>query len=251
MAHVAAIWRHPIKSHGRERLASVTLFQGQVLPGDRRWAVTHDAAKDRADTGEWVSYNNFMIGTRTPGLAGIWARLHDDDATITLRHVQLGELTIRPDDAQDAARLINWVLPLCPENRARPVGVARIGGRGWTDTAFASVSLMNLASHREVEARLGHPLGAERWRGNFWIEGAEPWSEFNWIGRQLRIGSALLEVREPVVRCLHTAANPVTGERDADTLGALEQGWGHRNFGIYAEVIQDGDVSDGDKIEVL
>jgi uncharacterized protein YcbX len=251
MATVAAIWRHPIKSHGREPLASVTLSSGQVLPGDRRWAVSHDMSKDSADAGTWIACTNFMIGTRTPGLAGIWARLHDDDATISLQHQDLGEITFCPDDANDNARFIDWVLPLCPDTRARPVRLARIGTRGWTDTNFPSISIMNTASHDAVSNKLDRAIERERWRGNFWLDGLPAWEEENWIGRQLRIGSAVVEVREPIVRCLHTAANPVTGIRDADTLGTLERGWGHKNFGVYAEVIDGGVVATGDKVEVI
>ena len=39
------IWRHPLKSHGRENLQSVKLSVGQSLPWDRHWAVAHDSAK--------------------------------------------------------------------------------------------------------------------------------------------------------------------------------------------------------------
>ncbi len=251
MAQVAAIWRHPIKSHGRESIASVVLRQGEAMPGDRRWAVVHDMAKDDPDGQRWVSYQNFMIGTRTPGLAGLWAKLHADDRTMTLRHRDLGEMTFEPDNSADTARFLSWIEPLCPENRSRPVRFARIDQRGWTDTEFPSVSLMNIASNRAVEDQLGQPLEMERWRGNFWIDGIEAWAETGWIGKRLRLGEAVLDVIEPVERCLHTAANPVTGQRDADTLGALERGWGHRDFGIYAEVVSGGTVRVGDKIEVL
>ncbi len=38
---VTQIWRHPIKSHGRETLQEVTVIPGQTMPGDRVWAVDH------------------------------------------------------------------------------------------------------------------------------------------------------------------------------------------------------------------
>jgi len=46
-------------------------------------------------------------------------------------------------------------------------------------------------------------------------------------------------------------ANPETGRRDADTLGALENGWGHTDFGVYAEVTQTGMIRPGDSVEVI
>ena len=250
MARAAALWRHPIKSHGREALDSVALAAGRPFPWDRRWAVVHDAAADDASTG-WIPCQNFMIGTRTPGLAGIWARLDPDAGRITLSHADLGEISFSPDDAEDQARFLDWVMPLCPETRARPAAVVALPDRGWTDTDYPSVTLMNTASHRAVEERLGRPLEKERWRGNIWFDGHTAFEELDWIGKRLRVGTAIFEVREPVKRCLHTAANPRTGARDADTLGALDAGWGHRNFGIYTEVVQDGAVALGDELEIL
>ena len=32
---VSSLWRHPIKSHGRESLDAVTLIAGQTMPGVR------------------------------------------------------------------------------------------------------------------------------------------------------------------------------------------------------------------------
>ena len=250
MARVAALWRHPIKSHGREALQSVALAAGRPFPWDRSWAVVHDAAADDASQG-WIPCQNFMIGTRTPGLAGIWARLDPDAGRITLSHAELGEINFSPDDAADQVRFLDWVMPLCPETRARPAAVVALPDRGWTDTDYPSVTLMNTASHRAVEERLGRPLEKERWRGNIWFDGRTAFEELDWIGKRLRVGTAILEVREPVKRCLHTAANPRTGARDADTLGALDAGWGHRNFGIYAQVVQDGAVALGDELEIL
>jgi len=51
MTEVRALWRHPIKSHGREALTSVTLTAGQAMPGDRLWAVARNRAPDRGGMG--------------------------------------------------------------------------------------------------------------------------------------------------------------------------------------------------------
>ena len=58
-------------------------------------------------------------------------------------------------------------------------------------------------------------------------------------------------MRERIKRCMATTANPDTGRRDADTLGALESGWDHRDFGIYGEVVTPGRVARGDAVTVL
>src|SRR5690606_19339878 len=110
---------------------------------------------------------------------------------------------------------------LLPPDRARSAGLVRVPGRGMTDTAFPSISLVNAASNAALSAAVGQDLDPERWRANLLVEGPEPWAEFGWIGRSLALGEARLEVRQRITRCNATRANPATGRIDADTLGAL------------------------------
>ncbi len=244
---VTQLWRHPIKSHGREALEAVTLVTGEAMPWDRYWAVQHDQSKHNGEG--WAECMNFMIGTRTPALAGLWARLHESEQKITLTHEKLGEMTFRPDDYLEASQFLAWIAPLIPENRAQPRRIVSAGTRGMTDSDFPSVSIMNESSHRAVSQKLGQPIEVERWRGNIWFDGLAPWEEFDWIGKTVRVGDTVLKVHERIERCLHTAANPKTGTRDADTLGALRDGWDHQDFGVYAEVIEGGEIALGAKVE--
>ncbi len=251
MINVAALWRHPIKSHGREALDTVTLAEGQAMPWDRHWAVTHERSKFNAAAPEWVHCRNFMIGAGTPGLAGIWTQFDDGTGVMHLRHDDLGEVTFDPENAEDVARFVAWVRPLCPPGKFQANGIAKVPQRGMTDTDYASVSIMTHASHAAVAAHLGKPLELERWRGNIWLEGAAPWEEFSWIDKDLQIGDTVLRVLEPIGRCKHTMANPKTGLRDMDTLAALREGWNHQNFGVYAKVIKGGKVQLNDTVEVI
>ena len=244
---VSALWRHPIKSHGRESITRTSLTAGQTMPGDRLWAVTHETTQPNAKNGDWASCHNFQIGARNPLLAGLWARLSDGMDKITLSHQALGELSFNPDTPEDQARFLNWIAPICPESRSQPTGILRATTRGMTDSDYPSVSIMTTASHNAVAQAMGGILEPERWRGNIWLDGAAPWEEFDWIGHEIRIGTALLRVEEPIGRCPHTTANPQTGARDADTLGTLERSFGHKNFGVYARVIEDGAIALGDE----
>ena len=101
-----------------------------------------------------------------------------------------------------------------------------------------------------MEQRIGQDLSPHRWRGNLWIDGLEPWAEFDWVGHEVRIGGAVLTVRDRTGRCLATHANPATGTRDAEVLPALDS-FGHRDFSVLAEVTQRGTIRTGDPVEVL
>ncbi len=250
-ACVAQIWRYPVKAHGRERLYHVQITQGKCIAWDRRWAVLHEAARFNDARPEWVPCNNFSRACKAPLLQAISASSDVTRNRVTFRHPRLDDLTVDPDNERDAATFIQWVLPISPNDRALPERLVRAPGRGMTDTDFASVSLINLASHREVSRRLGRTISHLRWRGNIILDGLAPWAENGWIGRRLKMGTAELEIVHPITRCMATAASPSTGIRDADLLGTLQSGWGHQNMGVYARVTASGELRQGDGIESL
>lgn len=245
---VTDLWRHPIKSHGREKLERVALTRGQTMPFDRIWAVAHEAAKILPDTKRWAPCANFSRGSKAPSLMAINARMDEANTTITLTHPSRPDLTINPDLPQDAAKLIEWVTPLCPADRAQPQSLYSAAGRGLTDSDFPSVSLNSHASLRALSEKAGQPVSSLRFRGNIWIDDAEPWAELDWVGREIQIGGARLKVIERTERCKATTANPESGKIDLNTLDVLQNNWGHLDFGVRAEVIESGEIKIGDPV---
>ena len=129
-ARLVAIWRHPIKAHGREALERVQLARGQTLPWDRTWAVAHEAARLKGR--DWVPCANFTRGAKVPALMAITAALDEARAEVTLRHPDLSPLTFAPDT--EAERFLDWIAPLMPADRAAPVSILRAAGAGFTLT---------------------------------------------------------------------------------------------------------------------
>ena len=245
--HVAALWRHPIKGHGREAVDHIALTAGQTIPWDRRWAVAHELAE--ADNAAWSPCANFSRGSKVAALMGINAQTDEAAGTVTLSHPDRPDLTLDPD--RDQQMFLDWVRPLMPENRAQSTRIVRVQGRGMTDTDYPSVSILNLASNIAMSDTMDEDISALRWRCNIHLSGIPAWEEFNWIGHTLRVGKAELLVRERIVRCLATTANPATGLRDADTLGTLNTRFGHQDFGVYAEVVTSGEIAIDDPVDVL
>jgi len=241
------IWRHPIKAHGVEALKTASLTAGKTLPWDRVWAVPHEAAK--LDGSNWVRCSNFSRGAKAPSLMAIRATLNEATRTIMLTHPDLPDITFNPDT--DSARFLAWVKPIMPASRAASAGIIRATAQGMTDSDFPSISINSHATNNAIGENLGYEPSPLRWRGNLWFDGLEPWKEFDWVGKRVRIGAAVLDIKERITRCMATTANPNTGLRDADTLGALQENWGHQQFGVYGVVVTSGQIAIGDKFEVL
>ncbi|QFU07675.1 MOSC domain protein [Rhodobacteraceae bacterium THAF1] len=237
---VAGLTRHPIKGIGSEALDRITLNAEKPMPGDRVWAVSHDQHPGRDG---WRPRRDFLVVASGPSLAAVTAK--SDGGRITLTHPDRPDAQF--DLPDDEAALLEWVTPLWPKDRPSPQKLHRAPfSTGMPDNGIASLSILTQSSLDALSAKVGQTLDARRFRGNVLLNGTEPWAEFEWIGKRIQIGDAVLDVIEPIERCRATEANPETGERDANTLGALRDGFGHQDFGVYARVVQSGEVAVGD-----
>lgn len=250
MANLHAIFRHPIKGHGREELSSVGLRVNEVLPYDRIWAVQHDAGKTEF-SGQWISCLEMMRGARSLGLQAIEASIDETTEIVTLQHPDLGQIAIDPNSEQGQSDLISWTKPLVDPARAQSARVLRLDGHGFTDANFPSVSIMNMASLDALSNAAGVDVSIHRWRGNLWVDGWDAWAENDLVGKTIRIGQVELLVDHIIGRCKMTSADPETGQANLDSLGLLKQVVGETDFGIAARVTKAGNVAKGDIIEVL
>ncbi|MDG2340754.1 MAG: MOSC N-terminal beta barrel domain-containing protein [Paracoccaceae bacterium] len=170
MGVVTEIWRHPIKSHGHERIDQVDLSEGKNFPWDRRWAVAHERSCFDVDRPRWQPCSEFSRGSKSPRLQAITCVSDPSGRSLTLSHPDCVDITIDPENELDAGKFIQWIMPVSNGSRALPARLVR-AETAMTDTDYASVSLINLATHRDVEAKMGQKLNPLRWRGNFLIDG--------------------------------------------------------------------------------
>ena len=238
------ILRHPIKGIGSEYLEKIALTPNRPMPEDRAWAFLHEGAED---TDAWQARRNFLVVASGPKLASVTAET-GEDGTIVLSHPTQGKIEIDPH--VDGPKLLDWVALLWPEDRPKPRRLVRAPEQGMADNGLAQVSLMNHASLRAFSQKAGVALDPRRFRGNLWLDGLAPWEEFDWIGRRVSIGPVTLDVTERIERCRATEANPETGLRDVNTLSVLTTGWGHRDFGVYATIVEGGEIAQGDPVIV-
>jgi uncharacterized protein len=121
------------------------------------------------------------------------------------------------------------------------------------------VTLVSLESVAELAERGDHDgrLDPGRFRMTMEIDGvSKPHEEDTWAGRRVRVGGAVIRVAEPVPRCVVTTLDPNTGLRDFPTLRVIRdyRGTNAENqleFGVYAQVVEPGDVRLGDPVEPI
>jgi uncharacterized protein YcbX len=250
-ARIAALYRHPVKGFTPERLQTADLAAGACFPCDRLYAVEDGPSGfDPADP-HHISKMKFTVLAKIPAVAK--ARTAYDEATGVFNCAAEG----RPDFAGDLrtadgkAGLESWLTGLLGDNIKGPLRVVEgPGAYRFMDSRSGYVSIVSMASVRDLEAKLGVPIDPLRFRANLSVEGWPAWVENDWTGRTLTIGGATAEVLKPIVRCAAIHVDPVTAERDIEMVKALFDHYGHMFCGIYLNVTQGGRVAEGNGVSL-
>ena len=247
---LAHIYRHPVKGLTPEPLARVALTRGEGLPQDRRFALAHGTTVFDPAAPVWLPKTKFLMLMKNERLAQLRTRF--DDASGMLTIADDGGVRLRASLLDANGRAANedfYAAFMQDEAEGRPKLVTA-PRHMFADGARKVASIIGLASVRDLERVIGRPVDARRFRANFYLEGSAPWQEFDWVGREFRIGTVRLRGVKPIKRCAATNVDPESAERDLNIPLALSESFGHVNTGIYADVLEDGAVSVGDAVTV-
>lgn len=251
-ARIDQIQYYPVKGLSAQIVERVELSPGQGLPQDRRFAIIHGASAFDPAEPAWKPKTNFLALVRDERLATLQAAY--DPATAMLVLNRAGKPVARGKiDTPTGRLLIDQFLAAYMKDAAvpGPYKLVESPGMAFTDIPDKAVSLINLASVRDIERITRAPVDPLRFRGNLHLEGFEPWAEMEWVGKRLRVGDVELEVFKTTTRCAATEVNPATAERDMNIVKALKGGFGHAVCGVYARVVTGGGVGKGDGVTLL
>jgi len=250
---VSAIYRYPIKGLSPQAVPGVELEAGKPFPFDRLFALVRPNMPIDVDAPRWAKKGLFVMLMLDEALAQVKTHLDVESLQLTVfgDPADGDECVLRADlktsRGRDAVEAFFGAQVL--KLGATPRLVRAVDGH-FMDKPDSVMSCINLATVRSLEAewdRVVHPL---RFRANFYIEGARPWEEFDWIGSDIRLGDVLFHVDRRNGRCGATNVDPVTGERDMDIPSALRKRFGHKDLGVYLIARSNGRVLVGDRVSV-
>lgn len=248
---IASLQRYPVKGLSPELLQQAVLTKGGYFPGDRLFAIENGPAGFDPENPQHQPKIKFLMLMRNESLARLRTRYIDAITTLFIeeggREVARGDLSTRQGRLAIEAFFRRF---MGKDLRGPPKVLSAPEGFRFTDSRRGYVSLINLASVRELENVVGVPVDPLRFRGNVHLEGLAPWQEFDLVGQVLTAPSGVrLKILKRIERCAATNVDPATGIRDLEIPKSLMKAYGHFDCGVYAEVLTDGVLATGESLE--
>jgi uncharacterized protein YcbX len=244
------IQRFPIKGLSAEPLDRVTLHPGQGVPGDRMYGFArHGSGFDPQDPRP-LPKDRFVVLLTQAALAGLKTAFAPRTGLFTVTG-PTGSRTFDMSDEAGRRAAAAWLADHLALPDPEPPRFVSSAPHRFTDVSVVSpqmmnaISIVNRASVRDLETRLGTAVDPARFRANLELDGLPPWWELDNIGASLRIGDVTLRLILRTQRCAATEVNPTTAERDLRLPYLLRKALGHRDLGAYAEVVTGGTLEPG------
>ena len=283
-ARVVSLWRYPVKSLGGERISRAEILGGIGIPGDRGWALRDKIGEIRGakqipallrcdaryleepqggatppveitfpDGGRLAS-GDAGVSQRLSALAGkpleLVARRPASDVEFYTRREPLDLEAMRAVFALEPDEPLPDLSVMGPEILRELALYMSPRGTFFDTVEIHLVSTQALAT---LQRRLPESqVDVRRFRPNLLVDfgNDEDLPEHALSGRKLRVGTALLELVAPMVRCGMVTQPQGPLPKDTRILRTLvrEQ---KQQLGAALRVLEPGEVAEGDAVEVL
>jgi len=244
---IESLWHYPIKGLSPQRLSDVELMEARGFPYDREYAVTDGSFEFDEANPVPKAKTHFLMLARYERLATLRSHFDVESRQLVVMDAaqRQHEFDLTSDSGKKSLASFLGEVSQAPLQGQGPV-VVNAEGHRFTDVSVRStdfmnsISLINLATVRDLASFMEVELDPLRFRANIYLEGAEPWSELDWVGRTLQVGEVVLRVVSRTRRCAATSVDPESGVRDLNVPAAIHELKRHADCGVYAEVLKGG-----------
>lgn len=255
MSLIENLYRYPVKGLSAEALLSVELSKGRGIPLDRKFAITNGKWKFTAQDYQPRPKTDFLVLLKHGELAE-YKTVYDEAPNVLSLTEQDGAIHKYDFASEHDRDALSMLLAKRLSLEVKPQ-LVEVEGTKFTDVSVVSpsmmnsISLINLASIEALESQVLKPLNPLRFRANVYFRTGTPWEELGWVGKEVKLGSAIGKVVLKTRRCVAVNVNPITGDRDISVTQALVKNYQHMDMGVYVEIIRGGRVELGDEVTLV
>ena len=252
------IFRYPIKGLSGENIETILLEKDQVLSGDREYAFARSHVSFDENNPVYLRKTNFLALVKEDKLAKLSTDFHSKSKRLIIKvdkKIVIDELLVNEININKVEVFFQKYLNLGDNNKPKLVqGTKNENNKNvkhsFSDLPEKAISIINLNTIFDFEKKLGKKIDPSRFRANLLIDKIDPWKEFDWVGKKVKIGDCVLEVFKRTQRCAATNVNPESALRDINIPNAINSYFGHLDLGVYARVKKTGVISVNDELHV-
>jgi len=248
-ATITGLYVYPVKGLGPQSLNRVDVETDGVFPGDRAYAIENGPSGFTRETPNYLPKTQFLMLARNESLAALKTAYDPATDELTLERPPGDPICQSLATVEGRKNLENWFIENFAEELRGAPKILSSPGHSFSDVPAKWLSLINLASVRDLEQQIGAPIDPIRFRGNIYVDGIAPWSEFDWVGGRITGGPVLAGMLR-TERCAATNVDPHTATRDMNIPKALVRAFGHADCGIYLRVAEPGSLSVGKQLNL-
>ena len=259
-AAISSINYCPVKSISFQKIEKCEIKKDIGIIGDRIFAFAKDLDLDQVKLfekspdqrkGKW---NKILTLKNSPALNKYNFVFKDEKLTLTIKDKEI--LTIDINQLNDRKKLSNKITEL--ENSLKqPIVLMQNNDFPFFDTSISnkvdfvnSVSLLNIQSINDFQNKIEKNIETSIFRGNFCVDGIEPWKEREWIGKTIKINNVLFKVEKNIPRCVAINLKPNTDDSSFNLLQLLKKNYNHFDMGIYLTPLNDGQINISDSLNL-
>jgi len=233
VGQLAGLRRFPVRSLGGES-PDECIVEASTLAGDRLYDLYDEADRSLVSSREAPVLLRYRARYLDALVRGV-------DLSAWIRVKMPGGVEVPLVDAA-------WI-----DDIARRRGKA-MSLRARTDSASdpAPLHVISVATVRFIEKQYGGPIEPMRIRANLLLDlpEARPFEEDRWIGRQVWVGDALLEIVSPCERAIVPTLDAETPERSPGLLSAILRARGGM-IGVSARALTGTRLRVGDPVALV
>ncbi len=258
MTILKKIFRYPIKGLSGENIKKILLEKDQVLLGDREYAFARSHVSFDENNPLYLRKTNFLALVNEEKLAKLRTEFISKSKRLIAKvdnKIVLDEILNNEININKVEVFFQKYLNLGDNNKPKLVQEKNNYNKknlkhSFSDLPDKAISIINLNTIIDFEKKIGKKIDPSRFRANLLIDNIDPWKEFDWVGKKVKIGKSVLEVFKRTQRCAATNVNPENGVRDINIPNEINSYFGHLDLGVYAKVKKTGIISVNDELHL-
>ena len=244
----------PVKSLSFQSLKSCNIKQDRGIVNDRVFAFSRGINLEKAKLIEKNPKKrklNILLSLKNSPVLNKYNFIYNKNRLVLNYNGK--EIISISTDKREERSLISEKLAKLEKSLKEPIYLLKNNEFPFFDTShsnkiFNSISLININSISDFEKKINEKVEFQRFRGNFYMDGIEPWEERKWIGKTIKINNVSFKVENNIPRCVAINLKPKSVDNSLNLLQSLKKTYNHFDIGVYLTALEDGIINVGDKI---